>query len=92
MLQKEIKRNFDVPVIPHVSGEIVKTLSGTKQILDEKGPQGVVDYIKNQNKLLLTDTTMRDAQQSLLATRVRSVDMSKIAKSTAYYGQDLFFS
>ncbi|WP_294394138.1 pyruvate carboxylase [uncultured Clostridium sp.] len=84
------KKEFDIPVIPHVSGEVVKTLSGTKQILDEKGPQGVVDYIKSQNKLLLTDTTMRDAQQSLLATRVRSVDMSKIAKSTAYYGQDLF--
>ena len=84
------KKEFDVPVVPHVSGDIVKDLSGTKQILDEKGPQGVVDYIKNQKKLLLTDTTMRDAQQSLLATRVRSVDMSKVAKSTAYYGKDLF--
>ena len=84
------KKEFDIPVIPHVSGDIVKDLRGTKQILDEKGPQGVVDYIKNQKKLLLTDTTMRDAQQSLLATRVRSVDMSKIAKSTAYYGKDLF--
>lgn len=84
------KKEFDVPVIPHVSGDVVKDLRGTKQILDEKGPQGVVDYIKSQKKLLLTDTTMRDAQQSLLATRVRSVDMSKVAKSTAYYGQDLF--
>lgn len=84
------KKDFDIPVVPHVSGDLVKDLRGTKQILDEKGPQGVVDYIKNQNKLLLTDTTMRDAQQSLLATRVRSVDMSKVAKSTAYYGQDLF--
>ncbi|MBE6063595.1 MAG: pyruvate carboxylase [Clostridium butyricum] len=84
------KKEFDIPVVPHVSGDIVKDLRGTKQILDEKGPQGVVDYIKNQKKLLLTDTTMRDAQQSLLATRVRSVDMSKVAKSTAYYGKDLF--
>ena len=39
-------------------------LSGTKQILDAEGPEGVVKWIKNQKKLLLTDTTMRDAQCS----------------------------
>lgn len=84
------KKEFDTPIVPAVDEDIIGTLRGTKQILDEQGPQGVVDFIKNQNKLLLTDTTMRDAQQSLIATRVRSVDMSKIAKPTAVYGQDLF--
>ena len=45
--------------------------------------QGVVDWVKDQKKLLITDTTMRDAQQSLMATRVRTVDMEKIAPATS---------
>lgn len=85
---KGIKRDFDIPKVPKVSG--VENLRGTKQILDEQGPQGIVNYIKHQKKLLLTDTTMRDAQQSLMATRVRSRDMINIAEATAYYGKDLF--
>ena len=85
---KGIKTEFDVPVIPTVGK--VENLSGTKQILDAEGPEGVVKWIKNQKKLLLTDTTMRDAQQSLMATRVRSRDMKNIAKATAAYGNDLF--
>ena len=60
------------------------------RFLDEKGPAGVVDRAKNQKKLLITDTTMRDAQQSLMATRVRTVDMEKIAPAVATYGKDLF--
>ncbi|MCR4944183.1 MAG: pyruvate carboxylase [Clostridium sp.] len=83
-----IKKEFDVPKIPKIIG--VNDLRGTKQILDTEGPKGVVNYIKNQKKLLLTDTTMRDAQQSLMATRVRSRDMINIAEATAYYGKDLF--
>jgi pyruvate carboxylase len=82
------KRDFDNPVIPPVDSE--KTLYGTKQILDEKGPDGLVEWIKSQKQLLFTDTTMRDAHQSLLATRVRSRDMIKIAKSTAHLASDLF--
>ena len=68
-----IKKEFDVPHIPKV--ERPENLRGTKQILDEEGPEGVVSWIKNQQKLLLTDTTMRDGHQSLMATRVRTVDM-----------------
>lgn len=82
------KVDFDVPRIPEYKD--VSGLRGTKQILDEKGPKAVVDWIKNQNKLLLTDTTMRDAQQSLMATRVRTRDMVNIANATANYGKDLF--
>lgn len=85
---KGIKKEFDVPKIPKVLG--VDSLRGTKQILDKEGPEGIVKFIKEQNKLLLTDTTMRDAQQSLMATRVRSRDMINIAEATAYYGRDLF--
>ncbi len=52
---------------------------GTKQTLEKDGPAGVVKWIKKQKKLLLTDTTMRDAHQSLLATRMRSDDLLRIA-------------
>ena len=65
-------------------------LSGTKQILDTQGVDGLIKWIKSQDRLLLTDTTMRDAHQSLLATRVRTIDMLRAAKSTALYGKDLF--
>ncbi|MBA2906191.1 pyruvate carboxylase [Clostridium saccharobutylicum] len=82
------KKQYDVPVIPQI--ETLDALSGTKQILDEQGPDGLVKWVKDQKKLLLTDTTMRDAQQSLMATRVRSRDMINIAKATAAYGKDLF--
>ncbi len=85
-----VKPQFDVPVFPRIKPEEISRLKGTKQILDEKGPEGVVDWIKGQKKLLITDTTMRDAQQSLMATRVRTVDMEKIAPAVALYGQNLF--
>lgn len=82
------KREFDVPIVPKV--KIPPHLSGTKQLLDEKGPEGVVKWIKEQQKLLLTDTTMRDAHQSLMATRMRTKDMLEIAKATSVLAKDLF--
>ncbi|MDP4143494.1 MAG: pyruvate carboxylase [Bacillota bacterium] len=83
-----IKKEYDVPVVPQV--EVPSDLSGTKQILDTEGTAGLVKWIKAQNKLLLTDTTMRDANQSLMATRVRTTDMLKVANAAAVYGKDLF--
>ncbi|MDO5714275.1 MAG: pyruvate carboxylase [Tissierellia bacterium] len=82
-----IKKQFNVPIIPKVD-EI--EFKGSKQILDEKGPDGLVEWIKNQDRLLLTDTTMRDAHQSLMATRVRTIDLLKIAKATNYNMKELF--
>lgn len=82
------KTDFDVPVVPKVSKDI--SLRGTKQILDEQGPEGLVKWIKEQNKLLLTDTTMRDAHQSLMATRMRTKDMIKISKAQSVLAKDLF--
>lgn len=84
----KVKKEFDVPVVPKVKRPIEQY--GTKQILDKKGPKGVVDWIKAQDKLLLTDTTMRDANQSLMATRIRTIDMLKIAKATSVLGSNLF--
>ncbi len=57
--------------------------AGTKQILDERGAEGLIEWIKEQEEVLLTDTTFRDAHQSLLATRVRSHDMFEIADATS---------
>jgi pyruvate carboxylase len=82
------KVEFDVPIVPSV--KVPENLRGTKQILDEGGPEAVVKWIREQKKLLLTDTTMRDAQQSLMATRLRSKDIFKIAKATSVYEKDLF--
>lgn len=84
------KQQFDVPVFPRIKKEEVAALRGTKQILDEKGPEGLAAWVKDRKQLLITDTTMRDAQQSLMATRVRTIDMEKIAPATAFYGKDLF--
>ena len=52
---------------------------GTRNLLEQKGPQAVADWMKAQQQLLITDTTMRDGHQSLLATRMRSHDMVKVA-------------
>ncbi|MFV2033611.1 MAG: pyruvate carboxylase, partial [Halocynthiibacter sp.] len=56
---------------------------GTRTLLEEKGPQAVADWMADQRQLLLTDTTMRDGHQSLLATRMRSIDMLRIAPAYA---------
>ena len=63
---------------------------GTATILAEGGPAKVVEWIKRQKKPLVTDTTMRDAHQSLLATRVRTRDMLAIAPATAHFMHQLF--
>jgi pyruvate carboxylase len=52
---------------------------GTRNLLEQKGPQAVADWMKAQKKVLITDTTMRDGHQSLLATRMRSIDMIRVA-------------
>lgn len=63
---------------------------GTKQILDERGVAGLVDWIKGQKRVLLTDTTLRDAHQSLLATRMRTRDMLEIIDPTVRLLPNLF--
>ena len=63
---------------------------GLKQLLDAKGPEAVRDYCLAERKLLLADTTLRDAHQSLLATRVRTKDMTAIADYVSYAMADLF--
>ena len=63
---------------------------GTRNLLEQKGPQAVADWMKAQSKVLITDTTMRDGHQSLLATRMRSIDMIKVAPAYAANLPQLF--
>ncbi|WP_428522027.1 pyruvate carboxylase [Roseibium sp.] len=68
------------PVVPDFGDEKPK---GTRQLLDELGPKGFADWMKSEKRALLTDTTMRDGHQSLLATRMRSHDIVNIADAYA---------
>ncbi len=63
---------------------------GTRQMLEDEGPKAVAGWLKAQKKVLITDTTMRDAHQSLLATRMRSIDMIRIAPAYAAHLPELF--
>jgi pyruvate carboxylase len=86
---KKKKPIFDKPFVPKVKySEPIQ--NGTKQILDEQGPEGLVKWLKDQNEVLLTDTTFRDAHQSLLATRLRTTDIKHIAEPTARLLPNLF--
>lgn len=64
--------------------------AGTKQRLTELGPERFVEWLKNEQAIQYTDTTMRDAHQSLLATRVRTLDMMRIARSFAVHHPEVF--
>jgi pyruvate carboxylase len=63
---------------------------GTRNLLEQQGPQAVADWMRAQKKVLITDTTMRDGHQSLLATRMRSIDMIKVAPAYAAHLPQLF--
>jgi pyruvate carboxylase len=63
---------------------------GTKQKLDELGPERFAKWMLDEPRVLLTDTTMRDAHQSLLATRMRSYDLTAIAPKYASLLPQLF--
>jgi pyruvate carboxylase len=56
---------------------------GSKTLLETRGARAVADWMKAETRLLITDTTMRDAHQSLLATRMRSIDMIRVAPAYA---------
>ena len=81
------RKQFDTPRFPKGSGN---PKPGLKQLLDEKGPKALSQWVMDQKKLLITDTTMRDAHQSLLSTRMRTRDMVKGADGTADILADCF--
>ncbi|MFI3210835.1 MAG: pyruvate carboxylase [Peptostreptococcaceae bacterium] len=82
------KPTFDKIYIP--KDIEVNKVKGSNILFRELGKEKYIDSIKNTNKLLITDTTMRDAHQSLLATRLRNYDLLNISKHTEKYMKDLF--
>ena len=74
------KPAFEPRIVPQASSLKVEDSKKTfKHILDEEGPEAVVQAILDTPNTLLTDTTLRDAHQSLLTTRLRTNDMTRIA-------------
>ena len=76
------------PVVPALRNE--NPPKGTRDLLDELGAEKFADWMLDQKRLLMTDTTMRDAHQSLLATRMRSFDMVQVAQAYSRNLSDLF--
>ena len=83
------RAQYDTPRFPEARREITPEM-GLKHLLDTQGPEAVKQWVLEQKKLLITDTTMRDAHQSLLSTRMRTRDMVKGAEGTADILADCF--
>jgi pyruvate carboxylase len=80
------KPQFDTIYVP--KSEI--KLPGSRDLYKTLGTKDFIEYVKDEKKLFITDTTMRDAHQSLLATRLRTNDLLKIADATSANMNDLF--
>ena len=68
----------------------VSPAAGTKQKFDELGPEGFSKWLSDQKQVFFTDTTWRDAHQSLFATRLRTIDMARVAGRAAKGVPNLF--
>lgn len=78
-LVKADKPYFDRITMPEIESQTMNDLTA-KQLFEKEGVSGLQKWIKDTSDLLLTETTMRDAHQSLIATRMRTRDMLKPAK------------
>ncbi len=67
-----------------------KVPRGSRDVLLEIGPEEFAKWIVAENRLLITDTTFRDAHQSLIATRMRSFDMLRVAEAVSHRLPELF--
>ncbi|MGF9694975.1 pyruvate carboxylase [Rhizobium sp. 0TCS1.26] len=75
------------PIVPYIDAAVP---DGTKQKLDALGPKGFAEWMRAETRVLMTDTTMRDGHQSLLATRMRTYDIARIAPVYARALPNLF--
>ncbi len=91
-IDKKEKPFFEVPRVPNKIERLNQKIVTAKDILDKEGPKAVSKWVQQQQSVLLTDTTFRDAHQSLLATRVRTHDIEKIAAQTQLAIPQLFSS
>ena len=82
-------RTLSEPTVPVVDTS-EPSPAGTRQRLQELGPEKFAAWVRSEKRVLITDTTFRDAHQSLLATRVRTYDMLAIADTFARSVPTLF--
>jgi len=80
---------FVKPIVPKFDSQ-ASYPKGTKDLLTALGPDKFSEWLKNEKKIHFTDTTMRDAHQSLLATRMRTFDMLKVAEGYAKNNPNIF--
>lgn len=78
------------PALPVNYDPQAEPASGTRQLLLELGAEKFAEWTRKQKRLLITDTTFRDAHQSLLATRVRTYDMLAVARAVARRTPELY--
>jgi pyruvate carboxylase len=81
-------RRLPIPVPPDAPASAPPP--GTRQKLRELGAERFAAWVRDQRSVLVTDTTMRDAHQSLLATRVRTYDLAAVADAIAHNVPDFF--
>jgi pyruvate carboxylase len=84
-------RTFEQPIVPDFD-KYHEPPKGTRNLLKEKGRDALLDWLKKEKRIQYTDTTFRDAHQSLLATRMRTYDMLKVADVYAHSLADKLFS
>ncbi|HWP92814.1 MAG TPA: pyruvate carboxylase [Thermodesulfobacteriota bacterium] len=77
------------PRVPEIDGIPVE-IPEHRRVFEKEGPEGLAKWVLKQKRLLITDTTFRDAHQSLLTTRMRTFNLLKIARATAYFGRNFF--
>lgn len=81
---------MDLPVIAPAYDPKSPKPAGTKDYLSKNGPEKFAEWTRQQKRLLITDTTMRDAHQSLLAARMRSFDQLEVADTIAQNADKLY--
>ena len=98
---KDDEKVFRSPILPSqviydpatktkVNYQYLKHPKGSKDRLKELGREKFADWLKNEKQIQYTDTTFRDAHQSLLATRMRTIDMLRVAESFSKHHPQVF--
>ncbi|KAI7865330.1 pyruvate carboxylase [Spinellus fusiger] len=86
--EPSLKEEIELPVLKNNSGNVIDVLSkpteGWRKVLVEQGPEAFAKAVRAYPGVLIMDTTWRDAHQSLLATRVRTVDLLRVAPATSH--------
>lgn len=88
MKGKKAPQSLENPVVPPFPR--AQLPPGTRQLLKRLGPKRFAEWTRKQKRLLITDTTFRDAHQSLMATRVRTFDLLAVAPAVAHRLPNLF--